>query len=116
MKGGVAFIEERIVESTLVGKWHQVSGDACNLIVFQEKRKRVKQNASKSWAKIALGFGIVLVILFIMGGYSYYKASELDELTTDLARANRRTSAAANTRFNFVSGVLATRGYIPDST
>ena len=66
----------------------------------------------KVGAKIALGFGIVLVILFIMGGYSYYKASELDELTTDLARANRRTSAAANTRFNFVSGVLATRGYM----
>ncbi len=23
--------------------------------------------------KIALGFGIVLIILFIMGGYSYYR-------------------------------------------
>ena len=66
----------------------------------------------KVGAKITLGFGIVLVILFIMGGYSYYKASELDDLTSDLARANRRTSAAANTRFNFVSGTLAARGYM----
>ena len=62
--------------------------------------------------KIALGFGIVLIILFIMGGYSYYKASELDDLTSDLARANRRASAAANTRFTFTSGVLAVRGYM----
>ena len=40
--------------------------------------------------KIALGFGLVLLILFVMGGYSYYKAAELDELTSDLARASRR--------------------------
>ena len=66
----------------------------------------------KVGTKIALGFGIVLFLLFIMGGYSYYKASELDELTTDLARANRRANAAANIRFNYVSGVLATRGYM----
>ena len=42
----------------------------------------------KVGAKITLGFAIVLIILFIMGGYSYYKAAELDELTTDLARAS----------------------------
>jgi methyl-accepting chemotaxis protein len=63
-------------------------------------------------AKIALGFGIVLMIMFIIGGYSYYKAAELDDLTTDLARANRRADAAAKVNSKYIEGVLAGRGYM----
>ena len=48
----------------------------------------------KVGAKIALGFGIVLLILLIMGGYSYYEATELDVLTSDLARASKRADVA----------------------
>jgi len=62
--------------------------------------------------KIALGFGIVLLVLFIMGGYSYYKAAEMDDLTTDLARANRRAEAATKIQMEYTAGVLAARGYM----
>ncbi len=66
----------------------------------------------KVGTKIALGFGVVLLILFFMGGYSYYKAAELDDLTTDLARANQRADAAAKVQSAFINGVLAMRGYM----
>ena len=62
--------------------------------------------------KIALGFGLVLLILFVMGGYSYYKAAELDELTSDLARASRRADAAVKIQSNYIAAVLAARGYM----
>ena len=66
----------------------------------------------KVGAKIALGFGVVLLILFSMGGYSYYKAAELDNLTTDLARASRRAEAAVKVQSNYIAAVLAARGYM----
>ena len=66
----------------------------------------------KVGAKIALGFGVVLLILFSMGGYSYYKAAELDDLTSDLARANKRADAAVKVQSNYIAAVLAARGYM----
>ena len=66
----------------------------------------------KVGAKITLGFAIVLIILFIMGGYSYYKAAELDELATDLARANQRADAASKVQTSFLNGVMVTRAYM----
>jgi methyl-accepting chemotaxis protein len=62
--------------------------------------------------KIALGFGIILIILFIMGGYSYYKAAGLDVLTSDLARASKRADAGVKVQSDFIAGVLAARGYM----
>ena len=66
----------------------------------------------KVGAKIALGFGIVLLILLIMGGYSYYEASELDVLTSDLARASKRADVAVKAQSDYVAGILAARGYM----
>ncbi len=66
----------------------------------------------KVGAKIALGFGIVLLIMFFMGGYSYYEATDLDVLTSDLARASKRADVAVKAQADFVAGVLAARGYM----
>ena len=66
----------------------------------------------KVGAKIALGFGIVLLILLIMGGYSYYEATELDVLTSDLARASKRADVAVKAQSDYVAGILAARGYM----
>ena len=66
----------------------------------------------KVGAKIALGFGIVLVILFVMGGYAYYQASQTRTDVGDLQRASLRSDAAAQVQDNFTNAVLATRGYM----
>ena len=66
----------------------------------------------KIGAKIALGFGIVLVILFVMGGYSYYQASETRVQAVDLQRASVRSDAAVRVQDHFTNAVLAARGYM----
>ena len=63
-------------------------------------------------AKIALGFGIVLIILFAMGGYAYYQASQTRILSADLQRASVRSDAAAKSKEFFQNSVLAIRGYM----
>jgi methyl-accepting chemotaxis protein len=62
--------------------------------------------------KIALGFGIVLLILFVMGGYSYYKASETGEHLENIQRASLRGGAAARAQESYLSAIMATRGYM----
>ena len=61
------WLKTNILAPSFVKKFTDLS------ICPQRKRMRLKVGA-----KIALGFGVILLILFIMGGYSYYKAAELD--------------------------------------
>ena len=62
-------------------------------------------------AKIAAGFAVVLVILFVMGGYAYYKAGETGDHLENVERANLRNSAASHAQQSYLNAVMATRGY-----
>ncbi|HWR31732.1 MAG TPA: methyl-accepting chemotaxis protein [Negativicutes bacterium] len=66
----------------------------------------------KVGAKNALGFGIVLAIMFVMGGYSYYSSSDTRTQLAELDRASQRSDAATTAKDNYINGVLAARGYM----
>ena len=66
----------------------------------------------KIGAKISAGFGIILIILLFMGGYSYFQAVHLDVLTSELSKSNQRADATVRVRTAYVNGVLAMRGYM----
>ncbi|MHC1758906.1 MAG: methyl-accepting chemotaxis protein [Negativicutes bacterium] len=63
-------------------------------------------------AKIAAGFTIVLIILFVMGGYAYYKAGETGDHLENIQRASLRGGAAAHAQESYLNAVMATRGYM----
>ncbi len=63
-------------------------------------------------AKIAAGFAVVLVILFVMGGYAYYKAVETGDHLENIQRANLRSGAAGHALESYLGAVLAARGYM----
>jgi len=63
-------------------------------------------------AKIAAGFAVILVILFAMGGYSYYKAGETGDHLENIERASLRGGFAAHAQQSFLGAVLGARGYM----
>ena len=62
--------------------------------------------------KIAVGFAVVLIILFVMGGYAYYKAGETDVHLENIQRASLRGGAAAHAQQSYLGAVLGARGYM----
>lgn len=63
-------------------------------------------------AKISAGFAFVLIILFVMGGYAYYKAGETDDHLNNIQRASLRGDAAGQAQQSYLSAIMATRGYM----
>ena len=67
-------------------------------------------------AKIAAGFAVILVILFVMGGYAYYKAGETGDHLENIQRASLRGDAAGQAQESYLNAVMATRGYMAYGT
>ena len=63
-------------------------------------------------AKISGGFTIVLCILFLMGGYTYYRLGEADDTADAVLRANLRSGALNKTQESYWGAVAAIRGYL----
>ena len=63
-------------------------------------------------AKIAAGFAVILVILFVMGGYAYYKAGETGDHLENIQRALLRGDAAGQAQQSYLGAIMATRGYM----
>ena len=66
----------------------------------------------KVGAKIAAGFTMVLLILFVMGGYANYKAVETGDHLENIQRASLRGGAAGQAQESYLSAIMATRGYM----
>ena len=70
----------------------------------------------KVGAQITLGFSIILVILFLVGGYSYYQVDTISKNIADIERANHRKDAMAKSQRSYLEAALALRGYIAYGT
>ncbi|MHC1759979.1 MAG: methyl-accepting chemotaxis protein [Negativicutes bacterium] len=70
----------------------------------------------KVGAQITLGFSIILVILFLVGGYSYYQVDRISKIIVDIERANQRKDAMAMSQRTYLEAALAIRGYIAYGT
>ncbi len=70
----------------------------------------------KVGAQITLGFSIILVILFLVGGYSYYQVDKISKNIADIERANHRKDAMAKSQRSYLEAALALRGYIAYGT
>jgi methyl-accepting chemotaxis protein len=62
--------------------------------------------------KIGMGFLVVLLILAIMGGTSFYSALNIADQVGGVQRASQRVALASAVDKGFAEGVLAIRGYI----
>ena len=62
--------------------------------------------------KIGLGFLAVILILFVLGGTSFYSAGNIAEQVGGVQRATQRVELASAVDKSFTEGVLAARGYM----
>ncbi len=62
--------------------------------------------------KIGMGFLVVILVLAVMGGTSFYSASNIAEQVGGVQRASQRMELASATDKAFTEGVLAARGYM----
>ena len=62
--------------------------------------------------KIGMGFLVVILVLAVMGGTSFYSASNIADQVGGIGRASQRMELASATDKAFTEGVLAARGYM----
>lgn len=62
--------------------------------------------------KIGLGFLVVILVLAVMGGVSFYSAGNIADQVTGIQRASQRVEVASSVDQAFTEGVMAIRGYM----
>ena len=62
--------------------------------------------------KIGLGFLVVILVLAVMGGVSFYSAGNIADQVGGIDRASERMERASAVDKAFTEGVLAARGYM----
>ena len=62
--------------------------------------------------KIGLGFLVVILVLAVMGGVSFYSAVNIADQVTGIQRASQRVEVASSVDQAFTEGVMAIRGYM----
>ena len=62
--------------------------------------------------KIGMGFLVVILVLAVMGGTSFYSASNIADQVGGVQRATQRMELASAVDKAFTEGVLAARGYM----
>ena len=62
--------------------------------------------------KIGMGFLVVILVLAVMGGVSFYSAGNIADQVTGIQRASQRVEVASSVDQAFTEGVMAIRGYM----
>ena len=77
---------------------------------MSKKKSKEEGDNMRVGMKIGLGFLVVILVLAVMGGVSFYSAGNIADQVTGIQRASQRVEVASSVDQAFTEGVMAIGG------